>query len=60
MTRQQMTRLATPPIEARMDPTSADLRAGVAALLHALEGLKTGAVRGLADTARDGGGRSRR
>lgn len=60
MTRQTMTNLAAPLIEAGMDPTSANSRVGPGALLLELERREPGAARRLADTARDGGGRSRR
>lgn len=60
MTRQTMTNLAAPSIEAGMDPTSANSRVGLGALLRELERLEPGAVRRLPDAARYGGGRSRR
>lgn len=60
MIRPQMTRLAAPLIEARIDPTRADGRAGLGALLRELEGLEPGAVGRLARAAREGGGGSRR
>lgn len=59
MTRQEVTRITAPLIQAGMDPTSADGRAGLGALLRELERLEPGAVGQLARAARREGGRSR-